>query len=56
MLTAGVELDLKHYGEDAFEGLWKQYVSSMEIVQHHNERCQNTMMPKWYRKYMFETE
>ena len=56
VLTAGGELDLKHYGEDAFEGLWKQYVSSMEIVQRHNERCQNTMMPKWYRKYMFETE
>ena len=44
------------YGEDAFEVLWKQYVSSMEIAQRHNEKCQNTMMPKWYRKYMFETE
>ena len=56
VLTAGVELDLAKYGEDAFEVLWKQYVSSMEIVQRHNEKCQNTMMPKWYRKYMFETQ
>lgn len=55
VLTAGVELDFTQYGEDAFEVLWKQYVSSMEIAQRHNEKCQNTMMPKWYRKYMFET-
>lgn len=56
VLVAGVELDLEQYGKDAFEALWKQYVSTMEIGQRHNEHCQNTMMPKWYRKYMFETE
>lgn len=56
VLVAGVELDLHQYGEDAFECLWKQYVSAMEISQRHNERCQNTMMPRWYRKYMFETQ
>ena len=55
VLTAGIELELDQYGGDAFEVLWKQYVSSMEITQRHNEKCQNTMMPKWYRKYMFET-
>lgn len=56
VLAAGVELELGQYGSDHFEALWKQYVSTMEIKQRHNERCQNTMMPKWYRKYMFETE
>lgn len=54
VLAAGIELDRKQYGEDAFEILWKQYVSSMEIRQRHNEKCQSTMMPKWYRKNMCE--
>ena len=56
VLAAGVELDPEQYEKDAFETLWQQYVSAMEIRQRHNEHCQNTMMPKWYRKYMFETE
>lgn len=56
VLVAGEELNLKGRHEDAFEALWKQYVATMEIRERHNERCQNNMMPKWYRKYMFEHE
>lgn len=54
VLVAGEELNLEDRKEDAFEVLWKQYVTTMEIQERHNERCQNNMMPKWYRKYMFE--
>ena len=40
--------------EDEFEILWKQYFQSMEITERKNERCQNTLLPKWYRKTMLE--
>lgn len=53
-LVAGADLQLENRYEDAFEMLWKQYVAAMEIKDRHNERCQNNLMPKWYRKYMFE--
>ena len=53
-LVAGADLQLENRYEDAFEMLWKQYVAAMEIKDRHNERCQNNLMQKWYRKYMFE--
>ena len=39
---------------DVFEILWKQYFQTMEIKERHNEKCQNTLLPKWYRKNMTE--
>ncbi|MFR5337313.1 MAG: DUF4130 domain-containing protein [Blautia producta] len=39
---------------DYFAVLWKQYFSTMEIRERHNEQCQNQLLPKWYRKYMME--
>lgn len=54
VLVAGEELNLGDRKDDVFETLWRQYVATMEIQERHNERCQNNLMPKWYRKYMFE--
>ena len=54
VLVASEGIVLPESGSDIFEELWKQYFRSMEIKPRHNERCQNNMMPKWYRKYMPE--
>ncbi len=40
--------------EDAFTDLWKQYFQIMGIKERKNETCQNTLLPKWYRKNMVE--
>lgn len=40
--------------EDIYETLWKQYFQTMGIRERKNERCQNNMLPKWYRKDMTE--
>lgn len=40
--------------EDAYEKLWKSYFESMAIDARFNEKCQNTLLPKWYRKHMLE--
>ncbi|MDD6505113.1 MAG: TIGR03915 family putative DNA repair protein [Lachnospiraceae bacterium] len=39
---------------DEYEELWKQYFASMGIEARENERCQSTLLPKWYRKHMLE--
>lgn len=39
---------------DDFEALWKQYFATMAIDARQNERCQNNLLPKWYRKNMLE--
>lgn len=54
MLVEGQELELPEGQQDYFVELWKQYVATMEIKPRHNEQCQNTLMPKWYRKHMPE--
>lgn len=47
-------------GEDAlaaidhFEALWRRYFSTIAIEARENERCQNNLLPKWYRKNMLE--
>lgn len=46
-------LDLSGY-QDAFEELWIQYFKSIAIVERKNVRCQNNLLPKWYRKNMIE--
>lgn len=39
---------------DRFEQLWKDYFGTMAIEQRENERCQNNLLPKWFRKNMSE--
>lgn len=39
---------------DPFEELWKEYFSHIEIKERHNPKCQNNLLPKWYRKHMVE--
>lgn len=38
-----------HYGE-----LWKAFYNAVYIKERKNEKCQNNMIPKWYRKNMLE--
>jgi len=47
------DVDLTQY-TDRFESLWKEYFAHIEIRERHNPRCQNTLLPKWYRKNMLE--
>ena len=56
VLVEGQELDIPDRQSDYFTELWKQYFHTMEIKPRHNERCQNTLMPKWYRKHMPEIQ
>ena len=56
VLVEGQELDIPDRQSDYFTELWKQYFHTMEIKPRHNERCQNTLMPKWYRKHMSEIQ
>lgn len=39
---------------DRFEELWKEYFVHIEIKERHNPKCQNNLVPKWYRKHMLE--
>ena len=40
--------------EDYFERLWSQYFKTIAIEERFNPRCQNNLIPKWYRKHMPE--
>lgn len=46
-------IDVSQY-TDRFEILWKEYFSHIEIKERHNPKCQNNLLPKWYRKNMAE--
>lgn len=39
---------------DEYEQLWRRYFKTMAIEARENERCQNNLLPKWYRKNMLE--
>ena len=56
VLVEGQELEIPDRQSDYFTELWKQYFHTMEIKPRHNEHCQNTLMPKWYRKHMPEIQ
>lgn len=53
-LVAGEDISIPSGETDYFAELWKQYFKTMEITERHNENCQNTLLPKWYRKHMIE--
>lgn len=53
MYDRAFDLELES-NTDEFEVLWKQYFKTMEIQPRHNEKCQNTLCPKWYRTNMIE--
>ncbi len=40
--------------EDEFEELWGVFFETIGIEARKNERCQNNLLPKWYRKNMIE--
>lgn len=40
--------------KDEFEVLWKKYFEQIAITERKNTRCQNHLVPKWYRKNMTE--
>lgn len=42
--------------EDNYEDLWKVFFDTIGIASRKNDRCQNTHLPKWYRKNMIEFE
>lgn len=46
-------VDISQY-VDRFEVLWEEYFSHIEIKERRNLRCQNNLLPKWYRKDMVE--
>lgn len=46
-------IDLNQH-EDYFERLWSQYFKTIAIEERYNPRCQNNLIPKWYRKHMVE--
>lgn len=46
-------IDLTQH-EDYFERLWSQYFKTIAIEERFNPRCQNNLIPKWYRKHMSE--
>ncbi len=46
--------NLQCYEEDNYEELWKTFLDSLYIKERKNERCQNNLLPKWYRKNMTE--
>lgn len=46
-------IDISQY-VDRFEELWKEYFAHIEIKERHNPKCQNNLLPKWYRKHMVE--
>lgn len=42
--------------DDEYEELWKVFFKTIGIESRYNPRCQQTMMPQWYRKNMTEFE
>lgn len=56
VLVTGQELAFERGEGDYIEALWKRYFASLEIRERHNERCQQNLMPQWYRKHMTELQ
>lgn len=54
VLVTGQELTVSRGEGDYIEALWKRYFEAMEIKERHNEKCQQNLMPQWYRKHMTE--
>lgn len=45
---------IEEMSHDEYVDLWKLFVDTIAIEQRKNEQCQNTHLPKWYRKNMTE--
>ena len=41
--------------EEEYQKLWRQFIDSVNIKERKNPKCQRTMMPKKYWRYMLET-
>lgn len=42
--------------EEEYQKLWRQFIDSINIKERKNPKCQRTLMPKKYWKYMLETK
>lgn len=40
--------------EDAYSKLWNIFCQTIGIENRYNPKCQDTMLPKWYRRHMTE--
>ncbi len=40
--------------EKLYRRMWKDFYDTIEIKERHNEKCQNTCLPKKFRRYMTE--
>ncbi len=50
----GEALQKEYERNDEYEQLWKAFYNSIAIKERKNPRCQNNLIPKWYRKNMLE--
>lgn len=50
----GDYLEREYEKNDEYEQLWKAFLDALYIRERKNERCQNNLLPKWYRKNMTE--
>ncbi len=48
-----LNIDVEQH-QDHFEILWAKYFEHIAIKERKNPRCQNNLLPKWYRKNMVE--
>ncbi len=42
--------------EENYQQLWREFMDSLNIKERKNPKCQRTLMPKKYWKYMLETQ
>lgn len=55
IFVTGDEINMDFRGrQDPFEELWKGYFEHIAIEARKNPKCQNNLLPKWYRKNMVE--
>jgi probable DNA metabolism protein len=55
MSDSALDIDLTyHYETDTYHNLWRIFFQTIAIKERENTKCQNTLLPKWYRKNMNE--
>lgn len=59
LIVSGNELDGEYLEKeyerhDEYEQLWKAFYDALYIRERKNEKCQNNLLPKWYRRHMTE--
>lgn len=50
-----LDIDLSEFeADDQYRTLWRVFFQTIAIKERENAKCQNTLIPKWYRKNMDE--